>query len=233
MLTIKESDLYNPIKQLLKNEGFTTIKGEVKGCDIAALRQVGSYEELHIIEMKLNLTMRLLYQAMSRLSITPFVYIAIPRPKRIDKNFRYAQKILKKLELGLITVAMDSDLPYAQIAFYPAASQNKNTKKAQAIRKEALGRTEDTPGGSTGITITSAYRERCIKIACIIALNGNQSPKELIIHGCAADTANILQKNHYGWFLRVSRGIYCLSQEGQKFLLENTKNPIVAFFMQS
>lgn len=230
--TIKESDLYQPIKQLLTSQGFT-VKGEVKKCDIAAIRE----DELWIVEIKRHLSMKLLYQAMSRLAITPFVYIAIPRPKRLDAGFRSAKKVLKKLELGLITVAMDSSTPYAEIALFPNMCHKKTTKKAAAIRKEIEGRTDDTPGGSTGVTITSAYRERAIKIACILFKlkeDESMSTKELKeIHGCEPDTTSILYNNYYGWFINISRGRYALSKTGKKFLCENADNRIVAYYIQS
>ena len=224
MFTIKESDLYKPLKLLLESKGFM-VKGEVKGCDIAALTD----SELWIIELKRHLSVKLLYQAMSRLSITPFVFVAIPRPRRLDGDFKLAKKLLKKLELGLIIVAMDSPKPYAEIVLHPEQSKKaKKNKKSTAIRKEAEGRKQDTPGGSTGITITSAYRERCIKIACILKKTNPLSPVELIRnYDCAKDAGNILRKNYYGWFMKIARGKYSISPLGVQFIKENLNNPLI------
>lgn len=177
--------------------------------------------------------MHLLYQAMARLSITPFVFVAIPRPKRIDKNFKTAQKILKKLELGLITVAIDSPIQHAEILLFPGelAKSGKANKKAAALRKEINNRTGDTAGGSTGVIINTAYRERCIKIACLLEQTDALSPRELVKnHHCDKDTGHILRQNHYRWFTRIARGLYALSAEGKQFLNENADNPLVVHY---
>jgi len=216
---MKETELYEPIKKLLESQGFK-VKGEVKNCDIAALHE----DELWIVEMKLNLNMTLLYQAMSRLLVTPHVLVAIPRPKRIDKNFKIAQRILKKLELGLITVALDSPLKFAEIALLPSSSEKKRqTKKANLIRKEIEGRIGDNPGGSTRTPITTAYRELCIKIACMLQQNESLYIKEIPDAGAGS----ALQRNIYGWFTRISRGKYALSDKGKQYLKENSKNHII------
>lgn len=222
--TLIESDLYPPIKHLLESQGFT-VKGEVKGCDIAAVKD----DTLWLIEIKKNFNVKLLYQAMSRLSVTPNVFVAIPRPKRIDNNFRLAQKILKKLEIGLIIVSKAS----AEIIFPPAGNK-KNSKKATAFFEEIKGRTSDTPGGSTGTIIMSAYREECIKIACILEHHGVLPPKTLVNeHHCRKDTARILHSNFYGWFERIAHGQYALSPAGLGFLQDNRKNPLVIHYTHS
>ena len=182
--------------------------------------------------MKLNFTMTLLYQAMSRLSITPHVFVAVPRPKRSGKDFKAAQKILKKLELGLITVALDSPAKFAEIILFPPHMHKKTKrryKKSEILRKEINNRIGDTPGGSKGLTITTAYRERCIKIACLLERNDNLSANQLVKeYGCEKDATSILQKNHYGWYYRVMHGRYALSDLGRRFLLENADNPVVS-----
>jgi len=229
---IKETDLYEPIKQLLEKQGFT-VKGEIKGCDIAAIRG----ETLWIIEMKKNFSMPLLYQAMNRLSITSSVFAAIPRPKRANsRQFRTLKKILTKLELGLITVSIDSPVKQAEIILLPGESEKKG-KRAAILRKEIEGRTGDTAGGSTGIIINTAYRERCIKIACMLEKlkqGDSLSPISLVRqYGCESDAGSILRQNHYGWFTKISRGQYYLSQKGQQFLKDNAENPVVTYYQKS
>ena len=213
---------------MLEKQGFT-VKGEVKGCDIAAVKG----EQLWVIELKRHLSIDLLYQAMSRLSITPFVFAAIPRPKNGD--LRNAKKLLKKLEIGLITVALDSPVKYAEIILYPKESNKpgKSGKKAVSIRKEIEGRRSDTPGGSTRTPIITAYRERSIKIACILEQAEDLSAAELIQqHDCEKDTGSILQRNYYGWFTRVAKGRYALSSLGRQFLEENNCNDVVIYYKQ-
>ena len=187
---MKEIDMYEPIKYLLESKNFV-VKGEVKDCDIAA--KCG--DVLWIVEMKLNLSVKLLYQAMSRLSLTPCVFVAIPRPKRVDNNFKSAQKVIKKLELGLIVVALDSKAPFAEIVLEPG-KPHKTYKKSAAIHKEIENRIGDTPGGSNKVKITTAYRERCIIMVC--TLNKQEAPSKLeeLKKEFGQDAGTILQKNY-------------------------------------
>ena len=207
---------------MLEKQGFV-VKGEVKGCDIAAIRE----NELWIVEMKCSLSLKLIYQAISRFAITSHVFVAIPRPKRINNDFRYAKKVLKKLDLGLITVALDSPVQFAEIIFLPD-KHNKTGKKAEFLRKEIEGRIGDNVGGSSKTPITTAYKERCIKIACILEKKQILSPKDLVaIYGCNKDAASILQRNYYGWFERIARGRYSLSDKGRQFIKTNDQNPLI------
>ena len=226
---IKETDMYGPIKKLLESSGFT-VKGEVKGCDIAAVRG----GELWLVEMKLSLTVTLLYQAMSRQTISPCVFVAIPRPKKLDKKFKNTQKILKKLELGLIITALDSETPFAEIVLYPG-KPHKLYKRSAAIRNEIENRVGDTPGGSTKVPITTVYREQCIKVACMMDRHGAEvSPKLLKNeYNCGKNTGSILQRNFYGWFDKAGKGLYVLSDAGHDFLNEATDNPVVKEYKQN
>ena len=81
---IKESDLYQPIKDYLDSLGYDT-KGEVKDCDITAIKD----GELIVVELKKGFTIELLYQAIERQKIADSVYVAIPLPKRGYKNPHY------------------------------------------------------------------------------------------------------------------------------------------------
>jgi len=221
---VKESDLYAPIKKLLESLNFIA-KGEIKNCDIAAIRD----DELWIVELKRHMSVDLIYQAMTRQSISPFVFVAIPRPKRVNRQML---KLLKKLELGLITVSMDSPVVRAEIVLFPNVSNAKYGKRAAILRKEINGRISDTPGGSTGIPIITAYKERCIKIACFLSQAESFSPKGLRDHGCEQDAGFILRNNHYGWFERISRGQYKLTETGREFLKNNANSPVISHYIE-
>ena len=89
----KECEMYEPIKNLLVSQGFI-VRGEVKGCDIAAVQG----ETLWVVEMKLSANITLVYQAMERQNGATGVFVAIPRPKNSrDSNFRSFQKLIEKL----------------------------------------------------------------------------------------------------------------------------------------
>jgi hypothetical protein len=222
----KESDMYEPIKKLLSAQGYI-VRGEVKGCDIAAIQG----ETLIIVEMKLSANITLIYQAMERQAATNNVFVAIPRPRKVtDKNFRSLKKLLKKLEMGLITVALDSPTKYAEIIFFPEIKKQKENKKSETIRKEIFGRTTDSPGGTTKRTINTAYRERCVKIACLSESKGPLSAKKLVEHGCEKDASSILRANHHGWFKKIDRGVFEITETGKNYLNENASEALVAYY---
>ena len=68
-----ETDLYPPIKTMLEQQGFV-VKGEIKQCDVMALRD----EQMLVVELKTTLNLTLILQAVERLALTEFVYIAVP-----------------------------------------------------------------------------------------------------------------------------------------------------------
>jgi len=222
----KETDLYEPIRNLLTDQGFT-VRGEVKGCDIAAVKD----DMLWIIEMKLHTNIKLIFQAMERQSATDWVFVAIPRPIRArDSTFMQLQRLLKKLQIGLITVALDSPARLAEIILFPAGRDDKANKKSQILRKEIAGRSSDTTGGSQG-TVNTAYRERCVRIACLLEAHGNLSAKELTnAYGCEKDASSILLQNHYSWYNKIARGRYELSCTGLSYLQENETEKLVIFY---
>ena len=227
MAVFKEVNMYNPIRSLLSSQGFI-VRGEVKDCDIAAVKD----DVLWIVEMKLSANLTLIYQALDRKSASDWVFIAIPRPKNArDKNFRKLQKLLKLLDLGLIIVALDSPAQYAEILIYPKGKDNKSNKKSNLLRKEINGRTIDTIGGTTKKSVNTAYKERCIRILCLLEAKGNLTAKDLInTFGCDKDTSKILQNNFLKWFNRVSKGVYCISPIGKNYLEENKASSLIIYY---
>ncbi|MCL2361256.1 MAG: DUF2161 family putative PD-(D/E)XK-type phosphodiesterase [Defluviitaleaceae bacterium] len=224
--TYKETDLYNPIRDMLQDQGFT-VRGEVKGCDIAAVKD----DQLWIVEMKLSANLKLIFQAMERQTATDWVFVAVPRPRKArGGSFMKLQRLLKKLQIGLISVALDSPAKHAEIILFPSGKADKTTKKSAIIRKEIAGRTTDTTGGSKG-TVNTAYRERAVRIACLLEAHGDLSAKELTqIHGCEKDTYSILRVNYYNWYKQVARGRFGLSTDGHAFLRENEAEKLVIFY---
>jgi len=227
MTKTKESDMYPPIRRLLAEQGFI-VRGEVKGCDIAAVKD----DVLWVVEMKLSANLTLIYQAMERQTASDWVFVAIPRPKNArDGNFRKLQKLLKKLQLGLITVALDSPVKHAEIILFPTGRDNKVTRKAKSLRKEIAGRMVDTVGGITKKSVNTAYRERCVRIACLLEYKGMLRARELVNdYGCEKDASAILRANYMGWFSKVSLGVYALSQVGAEYLKENASSSLVGYY---
>jgi len=222
----KETDMYNPIRNLLAEQGFT-VRGEVKGCDIVAVKG----EIVWVVEMKLIANITLIYQALDRQTATDWVFIAVPRPKSARSGtFLKLKKLVKKLQLGLITVALDSPIQHAEIVTFPVGKDNKANKKTTVLKREVAGRTVDTAGGVTKTQINTAYRERSVHLACLLEAKGALSPKELVALGCEKDAGHMLHSNFFGWYNKISRGVYELSEKGIEYLNANASKNLIIYY---
>ncbi len=221
---ILESDLWKPVSDFFIDLGYM-VRSEVKDCDITAIKN----EELIIVELKKNLSVDLLVQAVKRQKAADLVYIAVPKPKRLLGNAKWKDicHLIRRLELGLILVSLKGkkgivEIPIHPIPFDREKSRNLSKKKRESIIKEASGRYMDSNvGGCTGKKLVTAYREKAIFTACCLEKFGPSSPKRLRKLGTdAKKTTLILSENHYGWFERVGRGIYSITDEGKKALAQ-------------
>ncbi|MBQ8301903.1 MAG: hypothetical protein IJX57_08090 [Clostridia bacterium] len=214
-----EKELYPPVRDLFEKRGYK-VNAEVKDCDMTAVMD----DEFIIVELKKNLSVNLLAQGIKRQRTGADVYVAVPKPKQYSfKKFRDTFSVIKKLELGLIFVSLRGNHSFAEIVIEPKpyTSTYKNTKKKKQIMDEINGRTIETnTGGVTGTKIVTAYTEKCIHIACILDMYGDLSPKQIREKGGADNTASILRYNVYGWFHKIEKGIYAITDDGRKGLLE-------------
>lgn len=216
---IIETDLYKPIYQYLSEQGYK-VCSEVKDCDVTAVKD----EELIIIEMKTNFNATLLIQAVQRQKAADLVYIAIPKPKKagFSKQWKDMCYLVKRLELGLIVINFKNNINAVEVVFHPGPyAYRKNKNMRNSIIKEINGRYKDyNEGGSTRKKIMTAYKEASIYIACCLESYGSLSPKKLRELGTSEKTQSILSKNFYGWFNRVVKGVYELTEDGLKVLEE-------------
>lgn len=211
-----ETDLYPPVKAWLEKQGYV-VHAEVGACDVAARRG----DELVLIELKLAVNLDLLLQLVRRQECSASVYAAVPAPKAMnDKRWRGLTRLLKRLEVGLIVIFMDSPVRRVELLFHPI-SQSRRIRKAgtRALLREMDGRRSDLNlGGSTRRKIMTAYREQALLTAGLLAGFKEATPKELRVAGASDKAGAILRDNHYGWFERVARGLYCLSEAGREAL---------------
>ena len=221
---LQEADLYKPIQTHFLKKGYE-VYGEVKDCDMAVVKD----DELMIIELKLNLTVDLLIQATKRQRLSDLVYIAIPKPKKYkprSKRWTDICQLVRRLELGLILVTFSGNRNKVDVVLSPTPFERRknlgqNKRKRQQLLKEIDGRSADfNIGGSNRTKIITAYRENCIQIASYLEQTGELSPKVLGQMGTGDKTSSILTKNYYGWFDRVRRGVYVISEKGKQEVKE-------------
>ena len=240
----KEVDMYGCVEAFLGARGYE-ISAEVKRCDVVAIRG----DTVVVVELKRSFGLHLVYQALRRQRVTPFVFVCIPMPKSLwGRPFSDMLGLVRQLGLGLLLVSMDSAVPGVSVAVQPsgfsfdgaidgaAAPPRRTNKRIRAeVIREAKGRSMNmNKGGSVGGRHQTAYREQSIRIACALEVRGPQAPKALINeHACRQDTGRILSQNTYGWFDRISRGIYALSVQGQMFLdVEQQFRPLIDHYRQ-
>lgn len=206
-----ESSLYHPVRDFLREQGFI-VHAEAHHCDVAA--QKG--DDLVIVELKLALTIELLAQGIQRQKLSDTVYVAVPKPKTAAQvaRLKVAYPVLRKLELGLL--AVDTELGTVSVLVQPLPYQRKRQPRSRkALLSELAGRSgDDNVGGSNRLKLVTAYRESAILVAVALRRFGSSKPKDLRVLGTGAKTLSILSSNYYGWFERVDRGVYGLTNKG-------------------
>ena len=227
-MAVLETELYEPIRAFLEAEGYT-VQAEVKHCDIAAEKD----GQLIIVELKKAFNLKLVYQALERQTVTESVFVAIPRPKKgqRQKTWKDMLRLLKRLELGLLTVALDSPMKTVDVVLEPSDSVVwKNRKKREQIQAELEGRKlNGNTGGMTRKKLMTAFRERSIRMACLLEQWGEISTKEIRESGMA-DCIPPLSKNYDEWFCRVRKGVYTLSKKGAAALEQAEYKEAVVFY---
>ncbi len=219
-----ETELYKPVKQLLEERGFE-VKGEVKGCDLVAY--LNGEDEPVIIEMKKSFNLSVVLQGMKRMKLSSRVYIAVERGKRSGSGARWSeiQELCRRLGLGLIGVTFYArKKPFAEVLCEPGDvpyGVRQARKARERMATEFAERSGDyNVGGATRVKLVTAYREKALECARCLAEHGPLPPRRVKEHTGVGIAAAILQRNVYGWFSRVQRGLYQLTAKGEAGLRE-------------
>jgi len=213
-----EKDLYEPVKRLFEGLGFA-VKAEVLNCDMVAVRG----DDFISIELKSKLNLDVILQAVDRQKIVEQSYLAVPEwglPKNA-KRLKAVVHLLKRLELGLVIVSkqgmdliatIESDAVY----FDRIRSMGRAKKKQLALKKEFNKRLgDDNVGGTTRTKRMTAYRQDAIAFALLIA-EGHCEVRGLVKEAIGLKgRTKILSDNHYGWFEKLEKGKYALTEAGK------------------
>jgi hypothetical protein len=209
---MEEKELYLPVKQLLESKGYS-VKAEVKDIDVFGVKE----NHTIAVELKTQVSLKLIYQAIDRQKLCDKVYIALPKSafKSHQANIRQFVYLLKRLDIGLIRVNDDQAVLFMESdGFDIIRSKKQSTRKKKAVLREfSLRESDENVGGMKGKKMTH-YREKVLKIAQYLYEFKEKSPKEIKAYTGVMDTPSILQKNYYLWFKKVDRGIYTLSLMG-------------------
>jgi hypothetical protein len=209
-----ETSLYLPVKRFLEARGFT-VKGEVGGCDLVALR--GDDPPLVVIcELKLAFNLELVLQGVDRAAVSDEVWLAARlsargKGRETDARFR---NLCRRLGFGLLGVSKSG---HVEILVGPAAATPRRNPRRRSRLVDEHRRRQGDPvaGGGSRRPIMTAYRQQAL--ACAAALTqGPRRPRDLKPE--CPDAPKILLHNVYGWFARTERGIYELTDAGREAL---------------
>jgi hypothetical protein len=212
---MKESDLYLPLKRFLESQNYE-VKGEIQDCDALAVR---GKEAPVVVELKLSLNLNVVLQAVERLSLTPKVYIGIPKQCTIlNRRLRHIIKLLRMLGLGLVVIDSNRETGSVKVLLDPGEYRPRKSKHRQErLLGEFVKRVGDPNLGGTEKRkgIMTVYRQRALGIALFLQKQGPTKASHIARTLRESKARDILYRDVHGWFDRVSRGVYELSPRGK------------------
>ncbi|MCB5203115.1 DUF2161 family putative PD-(D/E)XK-type phosphodiesterase [Neorhizobium sp. T786] len=209
-----ETSLYLPVKHFLENAGYA-VKGEIGGCDVVGLIE-GDTAVVVVCELKLSFNLELVLQAVDRAAAADEVWIAARvsakgRGREADKRYR---DLCRRLGIGMLGVsdAGEVSIIVSSVSPMPRTNPKRRTRLVKEHRKR---QGDPALGGSTKVPIMTAYRQQ--SLACAAALvDGPLRPRDLKV--VTPTAGQILLNNYYGWFERIDKGVYGLSESGARAL---------------
>ncbi|ESZ24794.1 DUF2161 domain-containing phosphodiesterase [Mesorhizobium sp. L2C084A000] len=212
---MNETSLYAPVKRFLESLDFV-VKGEIGGCDVVALRE-GEPPVVVICELKLQFNLELVLQGVDRAAACDEVWLAArmsARGKGRESDARF-RNLCRRLGFGLLGVTATDRV---EVLLSPIAlAPRKNARRRSRLVDEHQRRRGDpVAGGGSRNPIMTAYRQSAL--ACAAAMvDGPRRPRDL--KAVTPMAPKILQHNVYGWFARVDRGLYDLTDAGRASLV--------------
>ncbi|GAA2821368.1 hypothetical protein EDC40_10382 [Aminobacter aminovorans] len=209
-----ETALYSPVKRFLEGLGFE-VKGEIGGCDLLALSN-DAPPIVVVCELKLQFNLELILQGVDRAAAADEIWLAArmsPRGKgrEGDKRFR---NLCRRLGFGLLGIFDDERI---EVLLSPEApAPRRDAKRRSRLVSEHRRRQGDpVAGGGSRAPIMTAYRQDALRCAAAL-VDGPRRPRDL--SQAVSRAPKILLDNVYGWFVRVDRGIYDLTDTGREAL---------------
>ncbi len=209
---VKEAELYPPVKAHLTRAGWQ-VKGEVGAADVVGRRG----DDILVVELKLGFSLALFHQGIARLALTDLVYLAVPaggKTKALKANVALA----RRLGLGVLTVRLRDG--FVEVLADPGPYAPRKSRKKTARLLKAFERLDGDPndGGATRHGIVTGYRQDAVKCARFLAVHGPSKGSTVKDWAEVPAATRIMADDHYGWFTRVSRGVYGLTEAGREGL---------------
>ncbi len=210
-----ETSLYLPVKGFLETAGYV-VNGEIGGCDLVGL-SADDPPVVVICELKLSFNLELILQAVDRAAVSDEVWIAAKvsakgRGREADKRYR---DLCRRLGIGMLGISDAGDVSVIVGSVTPMPRTNPK-RRSRLMREHQKRRGDPALGGSTRTPLMTAYRQQAL--GCAVALvDGPLRVRD--IRADVPEAGKILQSNVYGWFERLDRGIYGLTDAGREALV--------------
>jgi hypothetical protein len=217
-----EADLYPAIKAFLEAQGYD-VKSEIRGCDVVATR--GDEPPL-IVELKLAFNLSLLLQGIDRLAMTDRVYLAVARPRNhrargASVYRRDVRALCRRVGVGLMTVAPGRTRASVEVLLDPAPYRPRKRARrlVQLLGEHARRAGDPNRGGIARTPIMTAYRQEALRCALLIRQAGRARLPDLRATGLVPNVSRILQRDVYGWFQRLERATYAITERAREDLV--------------
>jgi hypothetical protein len=148
------------------------------------------------------------------------VYIGIPAQRKIlNRRRKHIIKLLRMLGLGLLVIDSDRETGSVEVLLDPSEYRPRKSKHRQErLLGEFITRVGDPNLGGTEKRkgIMTAYRQRALAIARFLQQQGPTKASYIAQTLREPKARDILYRDVYGWFSRVSLGVYELSSRGKQ-----------------
>lgn len=210
-----ETSLYLPVKGFLEKAGFV-VKGEVGGCDLVGLSD-DDPPVVVVCELKMSFNLELILQAVDRAAVSDEVWIAARisakgKGREADKRYR---DLCRRLGIGMLGISEAGDVSIIVGSVSPMPRTNPK-RRSRLMREHQKRRGDPALGGSTRAPVMTAYRQQALGCAAAL-MSGPLRIRD--IKAGVPEAGKILQSNVYGWFERLDRGVYGLTDAGREALL--------------
>lgn len=210
---MREADLYPALKTYLSAQGYE-VKAEIGACDILARR--GGDPPL-VVEMKTTFSLQLVMQGVARQGLFDTVYLAVPVSGKRGWTLRYREIIglCRRLGLGLLAVDVALGAVSAHLDPSPYTPRKSAPKAARLLREFDRRVGDPNIAGTTRTPRMTAYRQDALRCAAELSRSGPARAMLVARASGVPRAATLMRADIYGWFDRVTTGVYCLSPVGR------------------
>ncbi|MGV1869143.1 DUF2161 domain-containing phosphodiesterase [Agrobacterium rosae] len=210
-----ETSLYLPVKAFLETAGYS-VKGEVSGCDLVGIN--GDEPPVVVIcELKMTFNLEVILQAVDRAAMADEVWIAAKisakgRGREADKRYR---DLCRRLGIGMLGISDRGDVSIIVASISPMPRTNPK-RRSRLVREHQKRRGDPALGGSTRKPVMTAYRQQALGCAAVLVA-GPLRVRD--VRASVPEAGKILLSNVYGWFERLEKGVYGLTDAGRDALI--------------